>query len=231
MPPPGAPVTARQPDAGTARATTCGCCGSSRSVIRQAVVGRGQLELAHQTARVRVRAATTTKPIRWRTGRARGQNGSITARRRCEPDLTPLHRPSRTSPRPDPSRRLPRATARPDQGGDRPKFGHRPHSPDGGGVGSRAWRSSSERSTPGGLATLPLRLSERPCQRYGSGPLLCSWSVSLGVSKKTLSAVGSGAPMWIADAAIHRSLRELGRGADGLYGDRRIGARRRSRGD
>src|ERR1700737_2524583 len=35
---------------------------------------------------------------------------------------------------------------------------------------------------------------------------LYSWSVSPGVSEKTLSAVRSGAPMWIAEAAIHRSL-------------------------
>ena len=62
---------------------------------------------------VRVSAATTTArdPVSDRIS-GENQDGSIPSRRRREPDLTPLHQPSPTSPRPDPSQPPRRTTAR-----------------------------------------------------------------------------------------------------------------------
>lgn len=61
--------------------------------------------------------------------------------------------------------------------------------------------TSVMRSLPGGRGQSPTAVSVSVSGRS------CYWcSVSPGVSLNTLSAVRSGALIWIAEAAIHRSL-------------------------
>jgi len=69
-----------------------------------AIVSRPELELGDEaTYRSRERRHHhRADAISSRIAREH-EHGSITSRRRCEPDVTPLHRPSRTSLRRDPS--------------------------------------------------------------------------------------------------------------------------------